>query len=88
MLEICKRLLREYGEEFELRKVQEELGELDAEIHRYLNHGEENRSKFIEEMADVQLQLTTLKIIFNITDKEIEDEVNKKIVKIKSCYLD
>ena len=88
MLEICKRLINEYGEQFELRKVQEELKELDLELDQYLNHGKENRNEIINEMADVQIQLTNLKLVFCISEKELEDAINEKIEKIKKCYLD
>ena len=88
MLEICKRLINEYGEEFCLRKVQEELKELDIAIDRYLNHGDDNRDNIIEEMADVRIQELKLKLIFNITEKELEEKTEKKLNKIQSYYLD
>ena len=87
MLEICKRLLNEYGEIWELGKVQEELTELDHEIDRYIYHGENNREKIIEEIIDVNIQLTTLKVVFNITDKEIDDGIYEKVKEIAKEYL-
>lgn len=87
MLKICKDLINEYGELFCLRKVQEELKELDIAIDRNLNHMEDNRDNIIEEIADVRIQETKLKLIFNITEKEIEDQIQIKLDKIKTHYL-
>ncbi len=57
----------------------EEMSELTKEICKY-KRGFDNRENIIEEMADVFIMLRQLKLIFNITDKELH---NAELAKIK-----
>lgn len=57
----------------------EEMSELTKEICKY-KRGFDNRENIIEEMADVFIMLRQLKLIFNVTDKELH---NAEVAKIK-----
>ena len=58
--------------------IQEELGELQKEISKDLR-GKLNRNNFLEEMADVVIVMHMAKFIYNISDEELEEWVNKKM---------
>lgn len=58
--------------------IQEELGELQKEISKDLR-GKLNRNNFLEEMADVVIVMHMAKFIYNVSDEELEEWVNKKM---------
>ena len=56
----------------------EETAELSQEISKYLRE-EGDYYNLLQEMADVQICLYHLKILFNITDEELNKAINVKI---------
>lgn len=72
----CEKIFKHYGEKAQLVQLQEELGELQSAISRYLN-GKNNN--MYEEMADVLIMINQFKTSENIVDKIIEDFINEKL---------
>lgn len=60
----------------------EELSELQKELTKTLR-GKINREHLIEEMADVEIMLEQLKIIFNINELELNEAKYNKIKRLK-----
>lgn len=73
-----KRILVHYGKESQKTKTIEELCELEHAIFGE-SMGLDTRKHVIEELSDVIVMLEQLKIIYRITDAEIEEVVNFKI---------
>lgn len=61
----------------------EEMAELTQQLSKFvINHKNKNREKVLEEFVDVQIMLNQLKIIFEITDEEIETSKNFKLTRL------
>lgn len=56
---------RRFGEEHQLNKFDEELGEFLAELGRMRNN-EGDRDKFAEELGDLTIMLEQMRLIFNV----------------------
>ena len=78
MNEKLKDIIKHYGELHQKGKAHEELGELKDElIYDIATH--QNKQRVFEEMADVYVMLDQLKIIYNISNMDIQVEMNKKV---------
>lgn len=65
-----ERAIEHYGKDMQLNVAIEELSELIKEICKY-KRGEGNIEHIIEEMADCQIMLSQLRIIFGIRIDDI-----------------
>lgn len=61
----------------------EEMSELTKELLKDVNRKKDNREDIVEEFADVTIMLEQLKVIYNITDEELEGQIEKKIEKME-----
>jgi NTP pyrophosphatase (non-canonical NTP hydrolase) len=78
---ICKQILERYGKEKQLDMAAEECSELIQAVMKN-KRGRDNRANIIEEIADVELMLEQLKVIFRIEHKEIISIKEIKLNKI------
>lgn len=78
---ILEKAIAHYGEDNQVFKAIEELGELTTELARN-SIGESNTMQIAEEIADVQIMCSQLEMIFNI-----ETEVKaQREYKLKRLY--
>ena len=75
---ICNKAINSYGNASQKIKAIEEMGELIQAISKSLLDGENNVE---EEIADVEIMLTQLKIMYNLSD--IENWRNYKLNRLK-----
>ena len=75
---ICKKAINSYGNASQKIKAIEEMGELIQAISKSLLDNENNVE---EEIADVEIMLTQLKIMYNLSD--IENWRNYKLNRLK-----
>lgn len=78
---ILKKAIAFYGETLQKVVACEEMSELIKEITKSIR-GKNNRKEMIEEISDVIICLDQLKIMFNISDQELKDEVVFKLVRL------
>ena len=71
-----------WGEPIQLIMVVEEIAELIKEISKYFRR-KDNRENIIEEVGDVYIMLEQMKIIFNITDEELNTIIDQKIERLE-----
>lgn len=86
-----ERLLNKFGGSKQILKCIEEMNELTQVLLWELNDKGKQpkfiREKVIEEMSDVLMTFESLKLIYNISDKEIQDQINfKENKKIKELF--
>jgi len=62
--EIYRLVVNQYGESYQVDKAIEEMGELIQALIKYRQHGT-NKDNVAEEMADVEIILSELKLIFS-----------------------
>ena len=77
-----QRTLKEKGEKYIVLHAVEELAELAKVLLKNVNRGKDNRDKIIDEMSDVKFRIEYLKIIYGVTDDELDDCINKKTIKL------
>ena len=75
---ICNKAINSYGNASQKIKAIEEMGELIQAISKSLLDGKNNVE---EEIADVEIMLTQLKIMYNLSD--IENWRNYKLNRLK-----
>ncbi len=79
--EVLDKAICIYGIDKQLDMAIEEMSELMKEICKK-KRGKDNRVEIIEEIADVYIMLEQLKIICNITQKELDDITEIKIKRL------
>ena len=72
-------IIEAFGKEAQMIVAVEELAELQKEIIKKLRQKKGNIFSLVEEMADAEIMIDQLKIMFNIGDKELVTERNYKI---------
>ena len=81
--EIYKKAIETYGEREQSAVAMEECGELIRAINKYhRKDSNENRKNLIEEIADVQIMIEQLKIMYSISEDEIEDAYLGKVFRL------
>ena len=75
--------LEKFGSISELIITVEELSELQKEVTKQLRN-EGKMENLVEEMADVYIVMEYLKMIFAITDDDINKEVEKKLNRLEN----
>lgn len=76
-MKICKEVVRALGKDETLVQVMEECSELQKECSKmFRNKG--NRQALVEEMGDVIICLDYLRELYNISNIEILEVVNRK----------
>ena len=75
---ICNKAINSYGNASQKIKAIEEMGELIQAISKSLL---DNKNNVEEEIADVEIMLTQLKIMYNLSD--IENWRNYKLNRLK-----
>lgn len=83
--QIYKQLIEKFGAEAQIIVAIEELSELQKELCKRLR-GEAGIRKISEEMADVEIMLEQLKLIFE-NEHPVSLEKNYKINRIKERYF-
>lgn len=91
--EFYKELVSKFGNKNQLLKVVEECSELMQPLLQIITRKKENNKNFkreiiIEEMCDVLMTFESLKIIYNISNEEIENYIKFKEQKTKLKYLE
>ncbi|MEG0839583.1 MAG: hypothetical protein RSF33_07255 [Hydrogenoanaerobacterium sp.] len=80
--ELLQKAISTYGINSQLDMAVEEMSELTKEICKR-KRGKENRAEILEEIADVKIVLEQLKIIFCISDDDIERMVTSKLDRLR-----
>ncbi|HHV27404.1 MAG TPA: hypothetical protein GXX63_09440 [Tissierellia bacterium] len=78
--EICKQALDIYGKEAQICMVFEEMAELQKELCKYLR-GSEIVGNITEEIADVEIMLEQMRLLFDI-EKEVEEMKEYKLKRL------
>lgn len=71
--QVFKQSIEIYGKEAQSRQAMEECAELIQAINKCLRYQnkEECKNNLIEEIADVEIMLYQLKVMFNVSDDEV-----------------
>jgi len=78
---ILRKAIDTYGIDSQLKMIFEEMSELEKEICKFWRGGD-NKDRIAEEVADVEIVMAQLKMIFGIED-ECEEWKLKKLDRLK-----
>lgn len=81
-LKFYQKVIVAYGTRAQLNVAIEEMSELTKEICKFIR-GAKNRDAIVEEMADVQIMLEQIQIMFGISTDEIYNAKNFKLERLK-----
>lgn len=74
-----------FGVEIQQVVTIEEMAELTQQISKMvINHPKKNRQNLVEEFSDVLIMLCQIKIIYSITQEEVESIQLEKLKKISN----
>lgn len=77
---VCQRALDTWGKHHQLTICMEEMAELTKELSKNIR-GQDNDLGIAEEVADVEIMLEQLKIIFHIRT-DVENVKNEKLIRL------
>lgn len=81
MMTIFEKAIETYGVDLQKQVAIEEMAELTKEICKEFR-GKGNREHIIEEIADVDIMLQQLMIIYNIEPSELHDAETNKLIRL------
>ena len=79
--EVLQRALDTYGYDLQIMMVLEEMSELQKELCKYLR-GKYSPANIAEEIADVEIMLEQMKMLFFCSD-EVRDVRRRKVERLK-----
>lgn len=79
--EVLQRALDTYGYDLQIMMVFEEMSELQKELCKYLR-GKYSPANIAEEIADVEIMLEQMKMLFCCTD-DVRNERRRKVERLK-----
>ena len=82
-----KKAIETYGTDMQLTVAVEEFAELTKEICKH-KRGANNLLSIVEEMADCYIMLEELQIIFDLDGRIIEEEIIRKVDRLKQRLED
>ena len=89
MKDVLLQAIRHFGKAHQQIKAVEELGELQQAILKGLDNPLRRDVKnIIEEVADVEIVLEQIKLIFELNSKEINAVKDKKILRLMSRMVE
>ena len=74
-----RQIVEHFGAYAQISKAVEELIELSEVLIKDINKAEVDKDSLYEELADVCVMFYQLKIIYNIDDTTLQEEVDKKV---------
>jgi len=81
-IRLCKRTVKAWGIETQLRLLQEECGECVAAVNRFTRGRDETRSQLAGEVADVII--SALQVYTILGGLKVDSEINNKIARLVS----
>lgn len=79
--EVLQRALDTYGSSMQIVVMMEEMSELQKELCKYLR-GKYSSANIAEEIADVEIMLEQMKMLFCCTD-DVRNERRRKVERLK-----
>lgn len=85
---LYNKIINHFGKERQLFVVFEELSELQKAISKYeRENNEHNLNDIMEEIADVQIMIEQLYVIYQLSNKKVDLIKLEKLYKLKKWFL-
>lgn len=76
-----------YGEDKQLRNLQEECAELIVAVNKMIGRCERGRERLVEELADTQIMIMQAIYLLEIDEevmKEMDKKINRQIIRMRT----
>ena len=80
---ILKMIIEKYGKNKQVGQAVEEMAELTIELNKNINRNKDNETEIILEIADVQIMLAQLVMIYDIDPEKLQGAVEYKLLRQK-----
>lgn len=80
---ILKMIIEKYGKNKQVGQAIEEMAELTVELNKNINRNKDNETEIILEIADVQIMLAQLVMIYDIDPEKLQGAVEYKLLRQK-----
>lgn len=80
---ILKKIIEKYGKNKQIGQAIEEMAELTIELNKNINRNKDNETEIILEIADVQIMLAQLVLIYDIDPEKLQGAVEYKLLRQK-----
>lgn len=80
---ILKMIIEKYGKNKQVGQAIEEMAELTIELNKNINRNKDNETEIILEIADVQIMLAQLVMIYDIDPEKLQGAVEYKLLRQK-----
>ena len=86
--EIYRKCIERWGEELQVGMLSEEIGELLIAVNKYRRKTtEDNKRNVCEELADVQIMMEQIEILFDLDSSQIHNWYEKKLDKLEEMLM-
>ena len=83
--QIYKKAIERWGEELQVGMLSEEIGELLIAVNKYRREAtQKNRDNVCEELADVQIMMEQIEVLFKLDSHRIHEWYEMKLKKLES----
>ena len=81
---ILKMIIEKYGKNKQVGQTIEEMAELTVELNKNINRNKENETEIILEIADVEIMLAQLILIYDIDPDKLQGAIEYKLLRQKA----
>lgn len=82
-IKIIKDIVNKYSKEEQVMQTVEEMSELTKELVKNINRKKENETEIILEIADVEIMLAQLILIYDIDPDKLQGAIEYKLLRQK-----
>lgn len=82
-IKIIKDIVNKYSKEEQVLQTVEEMSELTKELVKNINRNKENETEIILEIADVEIMLAQLILIYDIDPDKLQGAIEYKLLRQK-----
>lgn len=82
-IKIIKDIVNKYSKEEQVMQTIEEMSELTKELIKNINRNKENETEIILEIADVEIMLAQLILIYDIDPDKLQGAIEYKLLRQK-----
>lgn len=86
--ELLRKIIKKFGKEKQVMQAIEEMLELTKELIKNINRDKDNKTNIILEIADVQIMLAQLVILYNIDAEKLNGAIEYKMQHIKKMIAE
>lgn len=80
---VLNEIIKKYGKQKQVGQAIEEMAELIVELNKNINRKKDNKTEIILEIADVQIMLAQLVLIYDIDPEKLQGAVEYKLLRQK-----